>query len=272
MQKEKQKDKNYVFTNINADSDNSKPSNISPEEPNSLIKQEFDPITQNLQNAIHDSFVDLVANDEDSNNKSNNKSEIEISQIYKSDNEYNDRVLDNQQIQKPIFFNFESQLFKQTKDFESNTNNNKTLSKIKTLNDISSSLESLIKSNSNTKFPTKLIVQNNLPLLESEIQVITSNSSEISNHDIINQILSINDIVEVYCETDSKVHKGKILQIESSLTLKNNNIKSDLPDESYYYIHFLDYEKRMDNWMPASSILKKITLSQPISKVSLISY
>jgi hypothetical protein len=268
MQKEKQEDKIIVNNNINVDSDNSKPSNISLEEPNTLIKTEIDLILPNTENPVRVSYVDLVDSNESSiiNSLNNSiKGQSPCNNI--SDNVCFDRLKENQNTQKPIFFNFESQLFKQNKDYQSNLCNSISFSKVKNLNDLSSSVESDTGKNI-IRIPSNIIIPSSLALVELENQVITSNCSENSIPENLNQNLSINDIVEVYCETDSKIHKGKILQIESSLTLKNNNIKSDLPDELYYYIHFLDYEKRMDNWMPASSILKKILFSQPISKVS----
>jgi hypothetical protein len=61
--------------------------------------------------------------------------------------------------------------------------------------------------------------------------------------------IKVNDILDVFCDSDGLIHKAKVLQVE--------NIEKNRISQRRYYIHYLDYEKRMDNWISESSIINK---------------
>lgn len=68
--------------------------------------------------------------------------------------------------------------------------------------------------------------------------------------------IKVNDILEVICEGDGLIHKAKVLELDNDKTNR-------------YYIHYLDYEKRMDNWISDSHIIRKIPHSQSLDMVSI---
>ncbi len=113
----------------------------------------------------------------------------------------------------------------------------------------------------------------NITLLKS--LDLNETKSDISNIDIDDPLtLTVNDLVEVFCDSDGKTHKGKILQIQAKAiaspkrkSSEEENSNNDKDRNLLYYIHFIDYEKRMDNWYPFNSILRKLKTSK--AKVSI---
>lgn len=94
-----------------------------------------------------------------------------------------------------------------------------------------------------------------------------------------NLTLCVNDIIEVYNPNDNLTCKAKILYIESAkytdideiklnsdsnclFKLNNNENENPLLNQynlnKRYYIHYLNYEKRMDSWVNVELIKKKL--------------
>lgn len=77
------------------------------------------------------------------------------------------------------------------------------------------------------------------------------------NEESVSQLnVQINDVVEVYCEIDQCYKKAKVIQIKQEhdccqISLSYPNL---LCSQKLFYIHYLDYEKRMDNWIQYSQI------------------
>lgn len=66
----------------------------------------------------------------------------------------------------------------------------------------------------------------------------------------------LNDIVEVYCEQEGCYRKAKVIQIKQEQECNHNQSDLHICPFKSFYIHYLDYEKRMDNWVHSSQIHK----------------
>lgn len=103
---------------------------------------------------------------------------------------------------------------------------------------------------------------NNKSMIDISVDSIISKEDE-------KQTFIIGDVVEVLCESDGINHRGQIIDIQ-----KYHKDNEDVDEEGkysvFYYIHFLDIEKRMDNWFELKSIVKKVVLPNlPNKNVSL---
>lgn len=91
--------------------------------------------------------------------------------------------------------------------------------------------------------------QNSLPSLNKELSKSNKQDStqerEKSNSSK-NSDIKINDIVNIKSPEDGLMRNGRILRIKFD----------DNYQEHYYYVHFLNFEKRMDNWIARSNIVK----------------
>lgn len=100
-----------------------------------------------------------------------------------------------------------------------------------------------------------------LPLKErkdSSPLIINSKDDKEDLNDI-----QINDVIEVFCEHENCFRKAKVIQIKSELDVSSNCVNYPQPQQAIqqklFYIHYLDYEKRMDNWIPHSLITRKLS-------------
>lgn len=105
-------------------------------------------------------------------------------------------------------------------------------------------------------------ISNNKSMIDISVDSIISKEDE-------KQTFTIGDVVEVYCENDGVNHRGQIIDIQK-YHKDNDDVDEEGKYSVFYYIHFLDIEKRMDNWFDLKSIVKKVILPNlPNKNVSL---
>lgn len=82
---------------------------------------------------------------------------------------------------------------------------------------------------------------------------LNENSSSIES-------IEINDILEVNCPIEGIIKSAKVLKIEDNTeNNKDSNYKLTEKDNlRKFYVHFINYEKRMDNWILPKNIIRII--------------
>jgi hypothetical protein len=80
-------------------------------------------------------------------------------------------------------------------------------------------------------------MENEIPFLENK----RNREQEVSLAEQVN----VNDVLDVFCENENTYLQARVLQI-----------KEDKSNEKYFYVHFFNYEKRMDRWVSEKCIRK----------------
>jgi hypothetical protein len=220
-----------INENIKAEENKNNPK-IEP-----IIKESETPTIQVKEHDVTESTERLINKEE--KNENNNR---EFNYNSKQKNKYLEYYEKLQYIKKS--FN------EKEENLEKNTESAETTSEFTTKN------EDLIYKDSNSKGNNTNSNLYSDIFLNSDIIIPKNINTEVGN-------IEINDLLDVICPTENIIKSAKVLKIEHNLeNNKADNSNLSIKDNSNkFYVHFLNYEKRMDNWIFPNNIIKVIKQS-----------
>ena len=242
--------------------------NLAHIENNSHSNNNSHSIQENIENQEEEEITNtnnLELNQDNENDNDNNEDEHENEISSYSNSNSNKLELETQSSNIQTISN--SNITHITTNNSNNNNNNLSLNRIPSYTkNLSSYNINFINTTTNTMNFNSNPNNNNINNINNESSNIISYSdlkSLISERNINPFDIKVNDIVKVYLEKEEKLHNAKILQIKLDDNFINNN-------KRLFYVHFLEKEKRMDNWIEKSIIMKVLGSSDTVNSFKYI--